>query len=92
VVVGETQGAYGPESTLHPNVEPGVDEVNLKVGVGLLVSPFGPPVIVVFGASGSTAAPAEAGAGKARPRSAPAETIAILLGPIPRPPGSKATW
>jgi hypothetical protein len=40
---------------LHANLEPGFDEENLKLGVGLLVGSVGPPVILVFGGAALTA-------------------------------------
>jgi hypothetical protein len=61
---------------LQANVEPGFDEVKLKVGVWSLVSPAGPPVIVVFGGA------AKAGAAR-HMNSAPVASTAIVLGPIP---------
>jgi hypothetical protein len=78
VVVGDAQDPKERESTLQANVEPGFDEVKLKVGVESLVSPAGPPVIVVSGG----AAFAVAGGAKTMKSTASAE---ILLGVIDNP-------
>ena len=62
-VSGEVHPANGPPSTEHRKVEFGSLELNSKVGVlSLIVEPFaGPFVIVVFGATVSTAKEREAG-------------------------------
>ena len=39
-------------SSLHSNVEPAIDDVNVNDGAVTFVAPVGPPVIVVSGAGG----------------------------------------
>ncbi len=54
VVWGEVQATNPAEApTRHWKVEPGSVDVNVNVGVASLVSPVGPPVIVVFGGPAS---------------------------------------
>ena len=53
VVCGDVQEANAALSTRHANVEPGLSEVKLNVGVVSVMLPVGPPVIVVCGGVGT---------------------------------------
>jgi hypothetical protein len=53
VVCGELQAANDPESTRHWKSEPASEEEKAKVGVGSLIVPLGPELIVVLGANDS---------------------------------------
>jgi hypothetical protein len=67
----------GLASTLHSKVEPGAEDENEKVGVGLLVGLEGPPTIVVCG---TTVNDREAGVGSTLPAASIAWT-SKLWGP-----------
>ncbi len=51
---GEVQGSYGPESSLHSNVEPGSEAAKAKLALVAFVGSAGPDPIVVAGAAVST--------------------------------------
>jgi hypothetical protein len=62
---------------LHWKLEPVADEEKVKVGVGSLVVPLGPPVIVVSGGVVSTVKLCEAGVGSVLPAGSVALTSKV---------------
>ena len=58
----------------HSKLDPGSEESKLKDGLGTLVRPLGPPVIVVVGGAVSTVKLREAGVGSVLPSGSMART------------------
>ena len=77
VAPGPLHGAKASESKRHSKVEPASEEEKVKVGVGSLVPPLGPPVIVVSGGTVSTVRPREAGVGSVLPAGSAARTSKV---------------